>query len=41
VNKDHRPQSAIPYGRPIVSPIPDLRAQNAPWETKNIGKLIS
>ena len=39
LSKDHRPQSAIPYGRPIVSPIPDLRAQNAPWETKNIGKL--
>lgn len=40
VNKDHRPQSATPYGRPIVSPIPDLRAQNAPWETKNMGKFI-
>lgn len=38
VNKDHRPQSATPYGRPIVSPIPDLRSQNAPWETKNKGK---
>ena len=39
VNKDHRPQSATPYGRPIVSPIPDLRAQNSPWETKNKGKF--
>ena len=39
VNKDHRPQSAVPYGRPIVSPIPDLRSQNAPWETKNKGKV--
>lgn len=37
VNKDHRPQSATPYGRPIVSPIPDLRSQNAPWEAKNKG----
>lgn len=41
VNKDHRPQSATPYGRPIVSPIPDLRAQNAPWETKAKGKFIA
>lgn len=41
VNKDHRPQSAIPYGRPIVSPIPDLRSQNAPWEAKSMGKFFS
>ena len=39
VNKDHRPQSAKPYGRPIISPIPELRAQNAPWDAKNIGKV--
>lgn len=36
VIKDHRPQSAVPYGRPITSPIPELRAQNAPWETRQI-----
>lgn len=35
VVKDHRPQSAVPYGRPIVSPIPELRDQNAPWVGKN------
>lgn len=40
VNKDHRPQSAMPYGRPIVSPIPDLRSQNAPWEAKNRGTQV-
>ncbi|XP_032239553.1 spermatogenesis-associated protein 48 [Nematostella vectensis] len=37
VNKDHRPQSAKPYGRPITSPIPELRTQNAPWESQNKG----
>jgi hypothetical protein len=37
VYKDHRPQSAIPYGRPITSPTPELRTLNAPWETKNKG----
>ena len=41
VNKDHRPQSATPYGRPIVSPIPDLRSHNAPWETKTKGKYFT
>lgn len=40
VNKDHRPQSAKPYGRPITSPIPELRAQNAPWETRNKGMYM-
>lgn len=35
VTKDHRPQSAVPYGRPIVSPMPDLRGRNAPWDAKN------
>ena len=41
VVKDHRPQSAVPYGRPITSPIPELRAQNAPWESRNKGKLTA
>ena len=41
VNPDHRPQSAKPYGRPITSPIPDLRSQNAPWETRNKGKAYT
>ena len=37
VVKDHRPQSAIPYGRPITSPILDFRNQKAPWEGKSKG----
>lgn len=40
VCKDHRPQSATPYGRPITSPTPELRTINAPWETKNKGIFV-
>lgn len=34
VVKDHRPQSAIPYGRPIASPVSESKDQNAPWKEK-------